>query len=115
LRNITENETEWATKLSAGTIVDTRNWELMPSIGGNRQNLQDQSHLKLIDDSPEGIMMKIEVERALDMFMNGGEVKLPAAGNIQLEKVSRHLGKRGREIAEGVLYGFRSSRDCKVY
>lgn len=58
--------------------MDTRNWELMPSTGGNRPKIQDLSHLRLNEDTPEGLLVKIALERAFAQFLAGeeGESKL---------------------------------------
>lgn len=58
-------------------MEDTRNWELMPSIGGNRPNIQDLPQLKLAEESPECILHKIAIERAVGQFQNGEMVTLP--------------------------------------
>lgn len=82
---MTESEAEWAAGLDAGEIVDTRNWELMPSIGGSRRDIQDLPHLKVLGDTPEGILGKIAVERAFGKFLAGEQVEIPV---VELEKVS---------------------------
>lgn len=70
-------------------MVDTRNWELMPSIGGNRQHIQDMGHLKLKEDTPEVLLIKISLERAFDRFLAGEE------GELELELPKTELEVTG--------------------
>lgn len=67
---------EWAKRLD-GEMVDTRNWELMPSIGGSRRLILDLDHLKLAEDTPGGLLVKIKTENAFAQYLVGGEVELP--------------------------------------
>lgn len=82
---INEEEAARLAKLDAVDLVDTRDWELMPSIGGNRPALQGLDHLKISDDSAHSMLSKIRMERAYRHFSRGEDVH-PA--EINLEKVS---------------------------
>ena len=93
-----ESESEWAAGLDPKEMVNTRNWELMPCIGGKRENIQDLSHLMLVEERPEGVVTKIRVESAVRQFLNGEEVELP---DTELGQVSRDSVTLTRSLATG--------------
>lgn len=66
-------------------MVDSRNWELMPSIGGKRTRVQDMEHLRLREETHEGIVFKLAVERAVQSYLAGSEFEVP---DIDTGKVS---------------------------
>lgn len=98
MSQVPESEAEWAAGLDPKEMVDTRNWELMPCIGGKRENIQDLRHLMLAEARPEGVVLKIRVGRAVRQFLNGEEVKLPSTG---LDQVSRDSVTLTRSLASG--------------
>lgn len=83
---VDEEEATRLSKLTPEDLVDTRDWELMPSIGGHRPDLKDLDHLKLPEDKPEALLAKIMMERAYRQVSKGKEVDL---SRVELEKVRR--------------------------
>jgi hypothetical protein len=65
------------TRLKSGEMVDSRNWELMPSIGGLRVAVNDLT--SLVEGGPEGLERQAAVLRSLaeagDSNTNSGTVR----------------------------------------
>lgn len=70
------------TKLKSGEMVNSRNWELMPSIGGLRTPVGDMT--RLTDDGPDVLEKQAAVLRS-----SGGDVRIEGPHTVRLSLPSR--------------------------